>query len=336
MFVEDARRNGTYLRAAWHPEPRLFTISTWTGEVCTGGAGRRRRVPPRRAWGRVGAVSEDHEMPPGAREVDGWLLVTGGAVEHVRHRVLILPANLATAEFYRPMLDDPALAAAGAQALAATPPGFGGRPLPGRYAFSVDAYADRIDAMALREGVDVIVGHSISAQALVEVAAQGRWRGGLVLVAPTLRARDEEPASRSLAAVSRVPVMRSAAWWAMMRAVGVGLSDELPADRRDALLAEVRRNPDRAHRRWMVAGVDHVQRHRDLTPLVAAAARGRVVAVVRGAEDRLVLSDESRTVLATAGVRVVDVPGAGHFVPSKCPEAVNAVVLDVLRRGAPA
>lgn len=36
VFVEDARRNGSYLRATWHPERRLFTISTWTGEVCTG------------------------------------------------------------------------------------------------------------------------------------------------------------------------------------------------------------------------------------------------------------------------------------------------------------
>lgn len=281
-------------------------------------------------------MSDDDEVAPDGREVDGWLLVAGGAVDHVRHRVLILPANLATAEFYRAMLEGPALAEAGVQALAATPPGFGGRPLAGRFAFSVDAYAERIDALARREGVDVVVGHSISAQALVEVAAQGRWRGGLVLVAPTMRARDEEPASRSLATVSRVPVMRSAAWWAMMRAVGVGLRDELPPERRDALLAEVRRNPDRAHRKWMVAGVDHVVRHGDLTPLVAAAARGRVVAVVRGAEDRLVLSDGSRRTLATAGVRVVDVPGAGHFVPTQCPEDVNAVVLDVLRRGAPA
>jgi pimeloyl-ACP methyl ester carboxylesterase len=269
------------------------------------------------------------------REVDGWQLIEGGAA-HPRHRVLILPANLATAEFYRPMLDDPALAEAGVQALAATPPGFGGRPAAGRFAFTIDAYAGRIDALAGREGVDVIVGHSLSAQAAVEAAAQGRWRGGLVLVAPTLRARDEEGASRSLAMVSRVPVMRTAAWWAMMRAIGVGLRDELPPERHAELIAEVRRSPNRVHRRWLVAGFDHVVRHGDLTPAVVAAAQGRTVAVVRGADDRLGLSDDSRRALASAGVRVVDVPGAGHFVPTQCPEAVNAVVLDVLRRGTPA
>jgi pimeloyl-ACP methyl ester carboxylesterase len=269
------------------------------------------------------------------REVDGWLLVEGGATEHVRHRVLVLPANLATAEFYRPMLAVPALADAGVQALAATPPGFGGRPAPVRFPFTVEAYAELVDALARREGVDVAVGHSISAQALLEVATRGRWRGGLVLVAPTLRARDEEPAARSLATVSRVPVMRTAAWWAMMRAIGVGLRDQLPPDQHAALVDEIRRNPDRVHRRWLVAGFDHVLRHRDLTPSVVAAARGRAVAVVRGADDPLELGDDARQALASGGVRVVDVPDAGHFVPTQRPEAVAEVVLDVLRRGVP-
>jgi len=36
VFIEDVRDNGTYLRTTWHPERRLFVISTWTGEVCTG------------------------------------------------------------------------------------------------------------------------------------------------------------------------------------------------------------------------------------------------------------------------------------------------------------
>lgn len=270
------------------------------------------------------------------REVDGWLLVEGGATEHVRHRVLVLPANLATAEFYRPMLAVPAVAEAGVQILAATPPGFGGRPAPTRFPYTVEAYAELVDAMALREGVDAVVGHSVSAQALLEVAAHGRWRGGLVLVAPTLRARDEEPAARSLATVSRVPVMRTAAWWAMMRAIGVGLRGQLPADEHDALVAEVRRNPNRVHRRWLVAGFNHALAHGDLTPAVVAAARGRAVAVVRGADDPLALSDDTRRALAHGGVRVVDVPDAGHFVPTQRPEAVTDVVLDVLRRGAPA
>jgi pimeloyl-ACP methyl ester carboxylesterase len=269
------------------------------------------------------------------REVDGWELLEGGATERIRHRVLLLPANMATAEFYRGMLEDPALARAGVQALAATPPGFGGLPAPVGFPFTVDAYAELVDDMAQREGVDLLLGHSLSAQALVEVATHGRWRGALVLVAAALRPRDEESSSRSLDRVSRVPVMAGTAWWAMMRALGFGMRGQLPEDRHDALVAEMRRNPGRVHRRWLIAGFDHLTRHRDLTPAVVAAARRRPVALVRGADDRVRLDGDARVTLATAGVRIVDVPDAGHFVVVQRPQAVNAVVLDTLERGVP-
>lgn len=52
VFVEDIRHNGGYLRATWHPERRIFTISTWTGEVCTGAV----RVPAAQAPELVGLV----------------------------------------------------------------------------------------------------------------------------------------------------------------------------------------------------------------------------------------------------------------------------------------
>ena len=35
VFVEDARRDGTYLRVTWHPEGGQFVVSTWDDELCT-------------------------------------------------------------------------------------------------------------------------------------------------------------------------------------------------------------------------------------------------------------------------------------------------------------
>jgi hypothetical protein len=35
-FVQDARGDGSYLRATWHPERRAFVVSAWRGDVCTG------------------------------------------------------------------------------------------------------------------------------------------------------------------------------------------------------------------------------------------------------------------------------------------------------------
>lgn len=41
VLIEDARRDGSYLRTTWHAERRAFVVSTWRGEVCTGAV----RVP---------------------------------------------------------------------------------------------------------------------------------------------------------------------------------------------------------------------------------------------------------------------------------------------------
>jgi hypothetical protein len=52
VFVEDSRRNGSYLRATWHPERRVFVLSTWDGDVCTGAV----RVPAAEAADLVGLL----------------------------------------------------------------------------------------------------------------------------------------------------------------------------------------------------------------------------------------------------------------------------------------
>jgi hypothetical protein len=41
VLIEDARRDGSYLRTTWHAERRAFVVSTWRGEVCSGAV----RVP---------------------------------------------------------------------------------------------------------------------------------------------------------------------------------------------------------------------------------------------------------------------------------------------------
>jgi hypothetical protein len=38
VIIEDARRNGHYLRVTWHQETRRFVVSTWRDDVCTGAA----------------------------------------------------------------------------------------------------------------------------------------------------------------------------------------------------------------------------------------------------------------------------------------------------------
>jgi hypothetical protein len=65
VFIEDARRNGAYLRATWHPERRVFVLSTWSGDVCTGAV----RLPAADAADLVGLVADglaELAVPPAA------------------------------------------------------------------------------------------------------------------------------------------------------------------------------------------------------------------------------------------------------------------------------
>ncbi len=41
VFVEDARRNGQFLRLTWHGDRQQFVVSNWEGTVCVGAT----RVP---------------------------------------------------------------------------------------------------------------------------------------------------------------------------------------------------------------------------------------------------------------------------------------------------
>ena len=36
VFVEDARRNGQFLRVTWHGDEQQFVVSNWDGNLCVG------------------------------------------------------------------------------------------------------------------------------------------------------------------------------------------------------------------------------------------------------------------------------------------------------------
>ena len=265
----------------------------------------------------------------------GWELLTGGAGvsggAEPEHRVLLVPANMATAEFFRGMVADPALAAAGVQAVAGTPPGFGGLPVPRGFDFSVAALAELIEDRATTGGYDLVLGHSLAGNALVDVAVRGNYEGRLVLVAPTLRASSEVQAAHTLNRMSRLPLLSGTAWFGMMRGLGIGMRGQLPEDRRGELVAEMRRNPTRNHRRWLIAAFDQLAGGHTLAPdLAGVAGAGDRVTLVRGADDPVELHPDDEATLAAVGIDVVTIPDAGHFVVAQRPAEVNAVVLRAL------
>jgi hypothetical protein len=63
VLIEDARRDGTYLRTTWHGDRHTFVVSTWRDEVCTGAV----RVPVAAAGALARLLTEglaDAATPP--------------------------------------------------------------------------------------------------------------------------------------------------------------------------------------------------------------------------------------------------------------------------------
>jgi hypothetical protein len=54
VFVEDARRNGQFLRVTWHADKQQFVVSNWEDTVCVGAT----RVPVADAAELVGVLVE--------------------------------------------------------------------------------------------------------------------------------------------------------------------------------------------------------------------------------------------------------------------------------------
>lgn len=52
VLIGDVRNNGSYLRTTWHVEGRMFVVSTWNDQVCTGAI----RVPVEGASELVGLL----------------------------------------------------------------------------------------------------------------------------------------------------------------------------------------------------------------------------------------------------------------------------------------
>ncbi|HEY8545101.1 MAG TPA: hypothetical protein VIL36_08635 [Acidimicrobiales bacterium] len=54
VLIGDARHNGRYVRATWHADGRVFVLSTWADEVCTGAV----RVPVHKAPELINLLSD--------------------------------------------------------------------------------------------------------------------------------------------------------------------------------------------------------------------------------------------------------------------------------------
>jgi pimeloyl-ACP methyl ester carboxylesterase len=246
-----------------------------------------------------------------------------------RYRMLLLPGLFCTAAFYAEMLADPLLGKAGVAAIAADPPGFAGRPVPDHFDYAIATYAGLVEDLAAAESIDLIVGHSLSANIGIEIAARHRFQDQLLLLSPSLSEPDEEKDTRSLNDASRTPVVRTLVWMGINRMLRRGMRDRLPVARRDELLGQMQLNPRAASRAQLIACFDHIAAYGGLAERLAGTQS--TVWVARGDRDEVAITDTERRILERApNVELRTIPDAAHFSITDNPREVNRLAVELL------
>jgi pimeloyl-ACP methyl ester carboxylesterase len=258
------------------------------------------------------------------REHRGWVLHESGP-ESADHTVLLLPGALATAAFYDDLLADPIIREAPIRFVATTVPGFGGTAPPEDV--SMESYSKLAGQLASDLGCDAVVGHSLGANIALEMASAGAFSGPLVLLSPSFSRRDESRFPRALDRLSHV--LGYLPYSLMLKIIGPAMKSGLPPTRREALIAELKKNDPRFLRRQTHLYLEYLDRHGSLAPRFAAS--GVPAWVAYGDSDEIGITDDERDVLvASPHVSIVTISDAGHFTLNQQPGQIAKLVLEAV------
>ncbi len=256
--------------------------------------------------------------------MDLWAPHESGPPE-AEHTVLLLPGALCSTLFYDDLLADTRLSGAPIRFVAATLPGYGRTRPPDDPA--IESYAGLAGRLAANHGCDVVVGHSLGANVAIEMAAAGHFHGPMVLLSPSFSRQDESMALRVIDRLGRV--LGYLPFAAMFRVMGPAMKGELPPDRREVLVAELKNNDPRVIRRLVRPYLEYLDRHGSLVSRLCDWGASSWVAF--GEDDDVSLQDEERRGLeACPHVSLSEISDAGHFALNQQPARVADLVLQAI------
>lgn len=121
---------------------------------------------------------------------------------------------------------------------------------------------------------------------------------------------------------------------AMLKIIGPAMKGSVPADRHDALVAELHKNDPRVIRRHLRSYLRYLDQHGSLASRLCAA--GVPAWVLYGEHDDVGITDEERHTLDTcAHVQVLTVPRASHMIANTAPAQVAEILVQALTSAAP-
>ena len=268
-------------------------------------------------------------MSAAGREQFGWTLHESGP-EGADHTVLLLPGALATAAFFDDVIAERSVRDASIRFVATTLPGFGGTLAPDDV--SMENYARVAGTIAAELGCDAVVGHSLGANVAIEMVGGGDFSGPVILLAPSFSRVDESKFPRALDRLSNA--FGHLPYALMLKIIGPAMKSSLPPHRRDALVAELKKNDPRFLRRQTRVYLEYLDRHDSLARRLCDS--GVRAWVVFGEHDDIGLTDDERHVLEKCpSVTVATITDAGHFTLNEKPNEIAQILLDVVGGASP-
>ncbi len=225
-------------------------------------------------------------MIEASREHLGWVLHESGP-ESADRIVLLLPGALCTAAFYNDLLAEPSMSKAPIRFVATTVPGFGGTAPPADMSTS-----GRATRSSPESWPRILAATLSSAAASVPTRNRDgvrRSRGRLVLLSPSFSRSDESRVPRALDRLSRV--LGHLPYSLMLKIIGPAMKSGLPPTRREALIAELKKNDPHFVRRQTHLYLEYLDRHGSLAPRFADSGVPAWV-VLRRSDDVGITNDE--------------------------------------------
>jgi pimeloyl-ACP methyl ester carboxylesterase len=243
-----------------------------------------------------------------AREHRGWIIHESGPAD-AQHAVLMIPGGLCPWRFYEDVIGELRRRGVGFRCIATTIPGHAGTPPPDD--LSQEAYARSAAELAKDLGCDIVIGHSMGANVVIEMATLGIFSGRMVLLSPAFSYEDEARFLWILDGIGRVPGVGGLAWRAMTAMMPSAMKEFIPTEHREAWTAELKKNDWRFFQAGIAAYSEYLKGG---VPLVGRLCDSGVRAwVVFGGPKDTGLKDDERAVLdACPSISLLDWPDAGH------------------------
>lgn len=263
------------------------------------------------------------------RQNNGWLMVEKPQ-EDSQFKVLLLPGLHGSDLVFKRLMKSKVTENTGIHFIAANPPGFKGLDVPAGFDFKVESFAYLYEQMAAAENIGMLIGHSFSANVLIEVAARGNFKGKLVLISPSLYRAAEIRDLLTLDSLSRKPLVSGVTWrltYMMMDKVFKPYFNT-KSELSEAVTAG-RMIPFETARKTLMGYFDHLDENGNLTEKIR---KTRIpLWYVRGSLDDIRFTEKDKTgIMQSKFVHYEEIHGARHFAMIDRPDDVARVILNAV------